>query len=233
MATDISTTISRPRHGALKAAYGLHLGLLLVAVAAVISRQPAGLGVRGAATLVVVGAALLVWAFAGRDSAGANAGLRVATALGAALLLGLAHTPRLGPYLHLPAEGPYGHLPITLGTVGAVLALGCWLVILAGGAGKHFRPAPLTRAVLLGALLVVALSVLYYLVLRPLYGVSAEDLGTWPLLVRTLQMAALLIPVLGATGGPLVKRWPAVYFGVALLLAAGTGLLLHGGGGGS
>jgi hypothetical protein len=230
MATDISTTISRPRHPALGAAYGLHLGLLLVAAAAVISRQPAGMGVRGAATLVLVGVALLVWALAERRRTGASAGLRAATAVGAALLLGGAHTPRLAPYLHLPAEGPYGHLPLTLGTVGALLALVCWLIILAGGAGKHFRPAPLTRAVLLGAVLVVALSVLYYLVLRPLYGVSAEDLGTWPLLVRTVQMAALLIPVLGATGGPRVKRWPALYFGAALLLAAATGML-HGGGG--
>ena len=229
MASEISAPISRPRHGVLRAAYGIHLGLLMVALSAVLSRPPAGLGAKNAAVLVLVGLALLAWAWAERGNEGASAGLRVTTALGAALLLGLARSPKLTAYLGLPAGGPWDHAPVTLGTVGVLLAFLCWLVILAGGV-KHFRPAPLEQAVRTAFLLVTVLSVVYLFILRPLYSVSAEDLGTWVLVIRAVTMAALLLPVLGATGGPLVKRWPALYLGAALILAAALGLA-HGGGG--
>ena len=238
MASDVSSTISPRPPAGLYAAYGLHLGLLLVAVSAVLSRPPAGLGLGHVTVLVLVGLALLIWAALER-SGGSSSAFRAATALGAALLLGLARTPRLT----LPAPDEphlsgamrwavqlFSQPPLTLAAVGALLACLCWFVMRASGGRALIRREPFQVAVIWAGLMLVAFSLLLYLVLQPLYGISGRELGTWAAVMRAVYLVALLVPTLAATGGPLVRRAPAVYLGLALLAAAGLDLLRQAGG---
>jgi hypothetical protein len=219
-----------PRRAGIQAAWGLHLGWLLVAASAVLSRQVPRLDAKQAGVLVLVGLALPIWAGLERGCKTPGRGLRAATGLGAALLLGLARTPRLTPYLGISAESPYAHLPISLGTAGALLAFICWLVYCASGGEAGHGRAPFRRVVGLSLALVLLLTALTYLIFGSFYHLTATDLGSLEVAIRALQMAALLIPVLGATGGPLIRRAPAYYFGVALLVAAALALAGHGGG---
>lgn len=211
--------------GGIYAAFGLHLGFLLVAVAALVRPAVPRLTPSDVAVLAGVGLALLIWAAVERGHKSTSSALRALVGLGAALLLGLAHAPRLTPYLGLGGDSPYARLPITLGTLGAVLAFLCWVTYRASGGEAGRRPAPLRWAVVVSLVLVLALSSLMYGILAPRYAMSAMDLGTLSLAIQALQMSALLVVVLGASGGPLVGRLPAIYFGLALLVAAVLGVL--------
>lgn len=203
----------------LHLAWGIHLGLLLVAAAALHSKQSPPLTLRQAGLLAVVGFSLLIWSAAEGRRPEVGRGLRLLMALGAALLLGLARTPRLVTFL--PPEEPLrdllAYLQVSLGTVGVFLALFFWLGYRSAGGERFQRPPPLQRAALLSTGLIIVLALVCHFAFFGLYG-RGGDLGTGLVIFQAVAYGALLVVVLGASGGPLVRRWPAYYLGAALLV---------------
>jgi hypothetical protein len=221
--------LAPPRGLAL--AWGIHLGLLVVAGTALYSKQSPTLTLRQAGLLALVGLALAVWAAAEGHRPEVGRGLRLLMALGAVLLLGLARAPRLATFL--PPDEPLrdilSYLQVNLGTVGVFLAVFFWLGYRSAGGERFQRPPPLQRAALLSSALIVVLALVCHFAFFDLYG-RGGDLGTGLVIFQAVVYGGLLAVVLGASGGPLVRRWPAYYLGAALLAAGVLGVLAVQGG---
>ncbi len=215
----------------LHLAWGIHLGLLVVAAGALHSKQSPPLTLRQAGLLVVVGLSLLIWSLAEGRRAEVGRGLRLLIALGAALLLGLARAPRLATFLppEEPLRGLLSYLQVSLGAVGVFLALFFWLGYRGAGGERFQRPPPLRRAALLSGGLIIVLALVCHFAFFGLYG-RGGDLGTGLVVFQAVTYSALLVVVLGASGGPLVRRWPAYYLGAALAAAGVLGMLAARGG---
>jgi len=217
--------LSRPSRG-LQAAWGIHLGLLLVAGSALYSKQSPPLGPKQLGALVVVAVALILWAALERRQGRVSSGLRLLLGLAAALLLGLARAPRLTTWV---AEGQLagdllGYLRVNLGTIGVAVVFASWLVYYMAGGEREQPRAPMRRAVVAAGGLVVVLGVLIYAAFFNIYG-RRGDLGAGLAMFQALQYVALVSALLGSSGGPLVRRLPAFYLGLALLGTAGLGFL--------
>lgn len=224
VAVDSAVEPSPPR--GLHAAWGIHLGLLLLAGSALYSKQSPPLTTRQIAVLVLVGLALLVWAALDSRREHLARGLRLLTALAAVLLFGLAHAPRAMSWV---AEGQrvrdlLEYLQVNLGTVGILIVFLSWLVYYAAGGERAHRPAPLRRAVVSAGEVIIVLAVVVYVALFNIYG-RKGDLGSALVIFQALQFMALASAVLGSSGGPYVRRAPAYYLGAALLGVAALSLL--------
>lgn len=219
MKSDSQETTPAPAAPGLGAALGIHLGLLVLVGSALVSRQVPPLNSVQVAMLVAVGLALVVWALVEQRQGTVSLGLRAAVGLGAVLLLGLARGPRLDRLWGAEASGSLiSYLRLDLGTVAVAIMFVFWLGYLIAGGEIGQRAAPLRRSVALSAGLVIGLAAILYIALQPLYG-AAEELGTGRLIFQTLELAALLVVVLGSVGGRRVGRWPVYYVGAALLVA--------------
>jgi hypothetical protein len=204
----------------------------MLAGSALYSKQYPPLGTKQAGALVLVGVALIIWAVLEARRARVSPGLRLLIGLAAALLWGLARAPRVATWV-APGEHArdlLSYLQVNLGTVAVLVVFCCWLVYYGAGGERERPPAPLRRAVLLAGELVVVLGVVVYVAFFHIYGRHA-DLGAGLAMFQALQYMALLAAVLGSAGGPLVRRAPAHYLGVALLGAAALSLLALRGGG--
>jgi hypothetical protein len=205
----------------MRLAWGIHLGLLALIVSALLSRPSPPLERGELAVLVLVGVALIAWALLERGRHHLHPGLRALMALGAALLLDLARTPRLVEYVQADSRSQevLQYLRVDLASVAVLVAFFFWLGYWGAGGQKWQRPAPLQRSTATALALVVGLAVACYLAFHGLYGVRG-DLGTGLVIFRTLKVALLLVVVLGSSGGPLIRRAPAYYLGGGLIAVA-------------
>ncbi len=225
MATAVdSAVVPSPPRG-LPAAWGIHLGLLLLAGSALYSRQIPPLHLKQIGVLGVVGLALIIWAALDSRRTYLARGLRLLMGLAAALLFGLAHAPRAMSWV---AEGStrdlLEYLQVNLGTLAILVLFLSWLAYYATGGERSRPPAPLRPAALATGGLIVFLALFAYVALFNMYG-RKGDLGTGLVIFQALQFMALLAAVLGSSGGPLVRRAPAYYLGAALLGVAALSLL--------
>jgi hypothetical protein len=210
----------------------MHLGLALLAISALLSKQAPRLATRETAGLALAALALLIWNVLERRRPRVGEGPRLLAALAAALLWSLAHAPRVSGWV---PEGQYardllGYLQVSLGTLGVAVAFLSWIVYRAAGGEKPVGPV-LARAAAVGAgALIVVLALFSYGALFNMYG-RTGDLSAGLVIFQALQFMALMTVVLGTLGGPQVKRAPAWYLGAALLGAAAVNLLAARGGG--
>ena len=216
--------VSSPPRGWL-AAWGIHLGLLLLAASALASKQSPPLSLKQSGLLVVVGLALIIWNLLDRRRPCLSAGLRLVMGLGAALLFGLAHAPRATAWVPAGSvRDTLEYLQVSLGTVGILVLFVSWLAYRAAGGERGCPAAPLRRAAVAAGGLIVFLALAVYVALFDIYG-RRGDLGTGLVIFQALQFMALLAAVLGSSGGPHLRRAPAYYLGAALLGVAALAVL--------
>jgi hypothetical protein len=224
VAVDRAVEPSPPR--GLHAAWGIHLGLLLLAGSALYSKQSPPLQIKQIGLLVVVSLALVLWAALDSRRERLARGLRLLMAFAAVLLWGLAR----GPHVHSwVAEGQSArdlleYFQVSLGTIGILVVFLSWLVYYAAGGERAHRPPPLRRAVVSAGEVTILLAVVVYVALFNIYG-RKGDLGSNLVIFQALQFMALGSAVLGSSGGPYVRRAPAYYLGAALLGVAAVSLL--------
>jgi hypothetical protein len=179
----------------------------------------------------VVGLALLVWAAVEGRRTRVAPGLRLLIGLAAVLLWSLARAPQGQMWVADTgrARELLEYLQVSLGTLGVAVVFLSWLVYYLAGGEREHRPAPLRRGVVSAGEVIILLAPVMYVALFNMYG-REGDLGTILVSFQALQFMALAAAVLGATGGPLVRRAPAWYLGLALLgVAAVTGWAARGG----
>lgn len=225
MAVATDSTVRSGASRGLQAAWGIHLGLLLLAGSALYSKQYPPLGVKQAGGLVLIAVALIVWAALESRRARVSSGLRLLIGLSAALVWSLAHAPRLAGWAISGQQSRdlLSYLQVNLGTVGVLVVFIAWLVYyLAGGEWEQPSP-PLRRGVLLAGELIVVLGVVVYIAFFQIYG-REGDLGAGLTIFQALQFMALVGVVVGSVGGPLIRRAPAYYLGACLLGVAALSL---------
>ncbi len=209
----------------LQAAWGIHLGLLLLTGSALYSKQYPPLGAKQAGGLVLVAVALIVWAALESRRARVSPGLRLLVGLGAALVWSLAHAPRVAGWAGAGEQSRdlLGYLQVNLGTIGVLVVFLAWLVYYRAGGEWEQPSAPLRRGVLLAGELVVVLGVAVYIAFSHIYG-RQGDLGAGLTIFQALQFMALGGAVVGSVGGPLIRRAPAYYLAAGLLGVAALSL---------
>jgi hypothetical protein len=210
----------------------MHLGLALVAVSALLSKQAPRLSVKQIGGLVLAALALLIWQALERRRPRVGEGPRLLTALAAALLWSLAHAPRLSGWAPegTGAHDLLGYLQVSLGTIGVLLAFLSWLLYRAAGGEKTVGPVPARWAAVGAGVLIIVQALYSYFMLSGMYG-SGGDLSAGMVSFQALQFMALMTVVLGTLGGPLVRRAPGWYLGAALLAVAALNLVAGKGGG--
>lgn len=198
--------------------WGIHLGLGLVCFSAIYTLQPGDFTPLRWAGLAIVGLVLIVSAAATRGLIALRRAGRLLLALGAGLVLSLAFEPLLEdlPGLRDKLGESWTQLYPGLAAVGVGVALFSWLLFYLAAGERGLHPVPFRRSVLLTAALLLGLTAVMYIGLRPLYGMDGGQ-NTRFIIFTVLQYAALLVVVLGSCGGPGVRGWPFLYLGGTLL----------------
>ncbi len=207
-------------------AVGVHLGLLTVCASCAYTVQPLIFSKRQWVAFAALGLVMLASVALTRGRAAASSGGRVLLALGAATTAWLAYDPLL---TNLP--GIAGAVPACLeqfepgiALPGIAIALMSWLVYRTIARDGIPPGAPLRRAVLASAVLVLALTAIMYLALHNLYEMQA-GFGSLLLAYRVVLYPALLLVTLEMSGAAGVGGWAHVYVGAALVVAAGRNLV--------
>jgi hypothetical protein len=209
-------------------ALGVHLGLLLICVSAVYTRQYGFSMLRwsgiGALGLVLLGSGLATRGLVALTKWG-----RLLLALAAGLLLALAYEPQLAEIPLLGRMGDLPYLPVSLGSVGVALVLIFWLLCHLAQAEMGMLSPPFRQAVLVTGAALVGLAALLYFLFAPLYDMEGGE-PTRLVVFNVFQYTVLLAGVVSTSGGPGIRGWPLLYLGLALLGAVAHNLLVGNGG---
>ena len=93
-----------------------------------------------------------------------------------------------------------------------------WVIFYACNGERGTRPVPFRQSLILTSALLVGWATVMYIALSSLYGLDGGR-STRVVIFTVIQYTALLVVVLGGSGGPGVRGWPFYYIGVALLWA--------------
>jgi len=210
-------------------ALGIHAGLLIVCFCAVWTYQPPGIFTSQRwVPVVLVGLFLLLAAGLTRGRIALTRTGQLALALGAMLALSLGFDPQLSglPGLSgfVPPELADVYYP-SLSLIGVLVVFIAWLFFYVTGGERQVAPAPVRRAAVVVAVLLIGLGMAISIVLGRFYemGSTAGILS-----YNVVQHTVLVVAILGCCGAPGVRGWPFVYISAALLLACARSLLLGG-----
>jgi len=210
------------RPGTLPLAVVFHIGMLAVVVSCAYTVQPPLYSklffvvVAGLAVAVIVGLLVRRGQFAASDAG------KAVTALMAGMAFSLAYDPQIAALVPSWGERMPAYVmdfAPGVGTIGLLAALlGAALYVLAG-CDQRPDGVPFSRAILVSGGLLLALGIVMYSVLSPVYDLQG-GMYTRLLIGRVLEYGLLLAAVLRMTGAPGVGSVPAWYLALGLLAAA-------------